>query len=155
MNNFKKFVSAFSAVILASSVISSPAMATSPASGTYQGAATAFKGITVNCDTTVKLDWTNAKGQMDLHTGANCDALKFVEYKGGPDNHWYDITWDGTNHQVVFQDVYVETVTLGDCATAELRMDVDHSPDTLLIDAILPPATGTLQCVVEGYASLP
>lgn len=143
MNKLVK-MAILSSAFVGAQLASTAAMAqTAPATGTYSGTVVVQKGLTLTCTLGLNINASAGTVAVSLTPGdANCAALSFV---GNPYSYTYSAGVFTIN------DVYVDTITIGDCA-GDISADWDGS--TFLIDTILPTATpGTADCSIVGTAS--
>jgi hypothetical protein len=120
----------------------------------FQGTADVYKGIQLNCNVTVTVNAsaTSATATMSLSGGFLnlCNTVGF-----DPSYTPYNVTYDSATSTVTLEDVYVNTITSGDCF-GDVSAIWNDATNTLTVnDTIEEAVPGSGDCVItNGNLSL-
>lgn len=115
----------------------------------FEGTADVYKGIQLTCDVTVTVNAsaTSATATMSLSGGFLnlCNTVSF-----DPAYTPYNVVYDSTAGTVTLEDVYVNTITSGDCF-GDVTASWNDSTNTLTVnDTIEEVDPNTGDCVISN-----
>jgi len=146
VKNLSKFIMLSSAFVGAQ-IITAPAMAQiAEPSGTYHGNVDVQKGLAFSCVIGLNVNSTSDTVSVSLNSGSPFCA--FLSFSGNP----YSYSFNSTTGQFIVHNVYVNTITSGDCAG---DISATWNGTQFTIDATLPPVNDDQECSIEGTATAP
>lgn len=119
----------------------------------FEGTADVYKGINLTCDVTltVNASATSATATMTL-AGGFLGLCSTIGFPSGHGAYPYTVTYNGSTSTVTLKDVYVDTITAGDCFD-----DINaiwNGNDTISINDTVSAVSGADCIISNGFLSL-
>ncbi|WP_332820346.1 hypothetical protein [Sphingopyxis sp.] len=116
----------------------------------FSGTVDVNKGIALTC--TLDLDATTTSSTATATPALSGGAFGLcgtIGFTGAP----YNVSYNSSTSTLTIEDVYVNTITSGDCA-GDISGTWDEVNNTITIDAVLPAVSGGGDCTIAGTISL-